>query len=425
MQMLRPFKPLRGGYFLHDESFDAGHRDFRPLPGGTPRRLMVPLAHGGEPPAHPVVHAGQALSASQLLAVDDAGAGVHAPLGGVVRAVGAVATPYAAEVPAIEIETAAAGEDRPAELFEGQLAVTPTDAVEFVRAMRTAGADVAALAPFVDAPQPRTLIICGLDTTPPLTCRTQMLFRYGAIVIEAAALVHRLFGIYRTYLAVERGHRTLVRLCARRSRGTPVRVADLVNRYPQADPRMLVRTILGRALPPGGAPGDAGAVVMDIADLVDYARALRGEALTHRLIGITGAGVREPGNYRVPLGAAVGDVLRAVGVPAAPRIVCDCLLSGPAAGARAVVTRRTTAIVALPPPVETAAAPCIRCGLCQDVCPVELDPLAFYRWTQRGVTRDPSRLHPQACIGCGLCDYICPAEIPLMASVNVHRNPQP
>ncbi|HRX84789.1 MAG TPA: 4Fe-4S dicluster domain-containing protein [Phycisphaerae bacterium] len=415
MQWLRPFKPLRGGYFLHDESLDAGHRDFRPLPGGPPRVLHVPLANGPETPADLLVHEGAEVTAGQLIARSASGVGVHAALSGVVRAQSQVATPYGEHVPATTIEVAADAEDRPGELFEGQLDVPPANVEAFVQRMRVAGANAGDLEGFAAGAAPKALIVCGLDSSPPLTSRTQMLFRYGAIVIETASLIHRLFGFYRTYLAVERGHATLVRLCTRRSRGTPVRVADLVNRYPQADPRMLVRTILGRALRPGQHPRDAGVVVVDVGDIVDFARALRGEAVTHRLVSIAGHGVREPGNYRVPIGTPVADVLRAVGAGGTRQVVFDCLISGPAVTNLAtVVTQRTTAILPLWPADPPNPSPCIRCGLCQDVCPVELDPLAFYQWRGR---RSVERLHPQACLACGLCDYVCPTELPLMSRV--------
>lgn len=421
--MLRPFKPLRGGAYLHDDPCDAVPRDFRPLPGRAPTRLRVPLAHFHEPPARALVSPGDAVGHGQQIARGDDGSGWHAPVAGVVNALLEVATPYAARVPAIEIVADPNGPDRPVELFEGAFTAEAATRREFVRIAREAGANASPLADFVDGPGPRAVIICGLDAAPPQSCRTELVLRYCPAIIETATIIHRLFDVHRTFLAVDRAHHTLVRVCQQRTHRAPVRVADLVNKYPQAHATALIRTIMRRAIQPGGTPREVGAVVLDVSDLVDYARALRGEPVTHRLITVAGQAVPEPGNYRVPIGMTVGGVLSAVGVTNRGGIAIDCPLTGvtPDADDR-VITRQTSAIIPLSPVHPAQPAACIRCGLCQDYCPVELDPRALYLLADRQRWLESRRRHPRACLGCGLCDYVCPSELPLMHSVLACRD---
>jgi len=80
-----------------------------------------------------------------------------------------------------------------------------------------------------------------------------------------------------------------------------------------------------------------------------------------------------------------------------------------------VVTKQTSAIVLhdrdqirTPRP-----GPCVRCGWCQEDCPVGLDPQALLEIVECGALAEASRLYPHACIDCGLCSFVCPAELPL------------
>ena len=80
-----------------------------------------------------------------------------------------------------------------------------------------------------------------------------------------------------------------------------------------------------------------------------------------------------------------------------------------------MVTKQTSAIVLHDRDQVRSArpGPCLRCGWCQEDCPVGVDPQALLEIMERGALAEASRLYPQACIECGLCSYVCPAELPL------------
>jgi electron transport complex protein RnfC len=63
--------------------------------------------------------------------------------------------------------------------------------------------------------------------------------------------------------------------------------------------------------------------------------------------------------------------------------------------------------------LEKQAQPCIRCGDCAKVCPVNLLPQQLY-WHSRADNHDKlAYYHLKDCIECGCCDYVCPSHIPL------------
>lgn len=57
--------------------------------------------------------------------------------------------------------------------------------------------------------------------------------------------------------------------------------------------------------------------------------------------------------------------------------------------------------------------PCISCGFCEQVCPVDILPYQIYRCFTHGFIDEVQRLKPLECIDCGLCSYVCPSKLPL------------
>lgn len=65
---------------------------------------------------------------------------------------------------------------------------------------------------------------------------------------------------------------------------------------------------------------------------------------------------------------------------------------------------------------DQPAAACIRCGVCEDACPVELRPQELFWFNQQsGVQHDRSAPDLQRCIECGLCNQVCPSNIDLLS----------
>jgi electron transport complex protein RnfC len=226
---------------------------------------------------------------------------------------------------------------------------------------------------------------------------------------------------------VDDTRRRLMAALERAAHRTPVRICPLPNKYPQDHPRLLVRAVSGVELPHRQSLEGEGLWCTDAGHIMDIHRAMNGgRPHTWQTVTVSGDAVSVPGNYRFPLGATLRDVVDQVGLIRSPRrIIVGSALRGIACPTPDVVlTKRTRGVVILRDAVRARrdATCCVRCGACQGVCPMRLDPRALLDVAERGRFPVPATLHAEACISCGLCDFVCPASLPLMSSAEQCRD---
>lgn len=76
-------------------------------------------------------------------------------------------------------------------------------------------------------------------------------------------------------------------------------------------------------------------------------------------------------------------------------------------------SRFSTAIDPTMPGSSDDEQPCIRCGDCATVCPVQLQPQRLLLQWRDGRLHDAESEGALDCIECGRCDVACPSRIPL------------
>ncbi len=391
-----------------------------------PAHLWIPLIQHESPACEPIVSVGDQVAPGQMIGRPPSGQGpaVHAPVAGRVVRHERVQTARRGLVPAVMVAVDRSATGSSAGAGEGRgPAVTPTTIealatlvdeaglTDFARPSRGLGQRLRLTA----GRKVSDLIINGMDAEPMLSAHGALLRERLGELLPAMTLLRDLIGARRVWLAVEK---RFAGECRKRATGEPARVVGLADRYPQANPILLVKTLLQRETPVRRSTLAVRAMVLELSAVDVLAGFLEtGRPLTHRLLTVSGPSVARPGHYRVPIGTTLLHVLREVGLERSAWRVID---GGPLTGVAvesldAVVTRETPAVLVLdhdsiriPRP-----GPCVHCGWCQEDCPVGLDPQALLDLAERGKWAASASLHPFACIDCGLCSYVCPAELPL------------
>ena len=121
------------------------------------------------------------------------------------------------------------------------------------------------------------------------------------------------------------------------------------------------------------------------------------------LLTVTGDMLINPQVFRVKIGTKFSELLPFLKIKEGPvNIYYNGLLKRKTCDIESLVLTKDTRAVFFMKPLKLKRMPCISCGKCNLVCPVEENP---YR-----ALKDKN-YKPKNCISCGLCDYICPSNI--------------
>ena len=266
------------------------------------------------------------------------------------------------------------------------------------------------------------LVINGIEGEPGLARVPALLVRHGEDVLRGTRILGEVLGLHQSVLAVEEPDAASARtMLARSTDHTPPALKILKPHYPQGAAELLLRSLADRSIDGSPAFTVDQAVVFSLATVAEVGRLLgHGLTMTDQLITLTGDGLHDPGNYRVPLGTPVGFALAQAGArPELDRVLAGGPMRGHALGnLDRPITKGATGFVAMAvndPVRRSEPMACIRCGECVAACPLQLHPSELGLLARRGeVQTMVADWHLERCFECGCCAYVCPSHIPLV-----------
>lgn len=385
-----------------------------------PAQLRLPLLLYGQRRATPCVEVGQRVRRGEVVArgPEPWDPAVHASTSGRIRSLADL------PIPCIELE--ADGDDAGVETEpwpDWRRRTRPELLARLAAAgsVGLGGAGFPSAAKLASAEGIETLIINAAECEPLLTADERLLAEHADEVMAGIDILAHLTQARRVVIAIEDDKPDAIAAARLALRGHDFRLAVIPRQYPSGSERQLLRILMGRAVPGGLLPVDLGMLCHNVASAWAMGRAvIQGEALTERIVTVTGAALLRPGNLRVRLGTPVGDLLSSRGVD--PDRLAGIRLGGPLTG-RTITDQRlpvgkTDAGLLAAASEDLAPAgtelPCIRCGACAEVCPAGLLPQELHRQARAADLDALTALKLTDCIECGACAWVCPSRIPLV-----------
>ena len=348
---------------------------------------------------------------------------LHAPTSGTVTLIDKCAGPTGLHVPCIEIT--ADGEDTWGDCLtaipDWQHA-EPTDLKQRVSDAGIVGMGGAGFPSHVKlSPQKPidTLILNGAECEPYLTADHRLMLEQAEDVVLGAAILARILGLETAIIGVEDNKPDAIDALKAVAGKYNVQVQGLHVNYPQGAEKQLIYALTGREVPIGGLPMDVGCVVQNVASAVAVADAvIKGRPSIERITTVTGEPLVNPGNWRFRIGTPVSKAIElAGGVKYQP---AKLLLGGPMMGFAqssldVTVMKNTSGILLIPAEQvsQYTSEPCIRCGKCVEVCPMDILPATISQAVENERFDWAAQLNVLACIECGSCSYVCPSHRPL------------
>lgn len=413
----------------------------------VPDQLLVPLWQHTGAPCKPLVKVKQEVKWGDK--IGEAGgfisAAVHAPVNGTILMLSAVTLPIGRRVQALPIKSAAeqlSGRALVEDVLGGNWPTAgldrfaPEQIVDAVREAGIVGLGGAAFPTAVKLTRNErrpvdTLLVNGCECEPYLTADYRLMLEFPGAIVTGALLAARAAGARQIIIAIEDNKRDAAEFVRKAAEGTGIRVFVVRTKYPMGGERQVIPAVLGREVPTGGLPLDVGVVVVNVGTAAAIARAVvRGKPLTHRIVTITGAGIRTPKNVLAPIGMRFADLIALCGglTPDAARILAGGPMMGYAVSdLNTPLTKGTSGITVLTHAdvrraEETA---CVRCGRCVDVCPLHLVPTKAAMASKAEDWDLARRYYVTACIECGCCAFACPAGIPLVQLIRTGKARMP
>ncbi len=426
-----------GGVKVPDKKeFSAGAKI---VIGSTPKELCLFLSQHTGAPARALVKAKDAVKKGQIVAeaVGTVSASVHAPTSGKVRAVEPRYQPVLGRLVDAVVITSD-GENQIHESVEprgSSLEDFSKEAlVRLARDMGIVGLGGAAFPTAVKLTPPPSksidvYLLNGIECEPYLTADERLMLEKPDEVVFGFRALMKGAGVGRGIVCIEDNKPEAI--AAVRKAVQPfdeLEVAVVPVLYPRGGEKQLIQVVLGREVPPPpGLPLDVGVIVSNVGTAGAMAQAiLTGMPLVERIVTVTGEGVKKPSNFRAMVGTPVSHLIQeAGGYLGTPGKI---IMGGPMMGTslrdpESPILKGTSGIVVLTREQvkDEVVQPCLRCGKCVEVCPLNLQPVWIAAAAENGFWDQADKYRANDCCECGACTYECPSKRPLVQNIKLAK----
>ena len=413
-----------GGIHPKDMKHSTEHKAIEEIP--MPKTLVFPLGQHIGAPANPCVNVGDRVLAGQKIAEAQGfiSSNIHSSVSGTVIAIEERLHPAGNKCMAIVVENDYLDEwDTSMKNYTFE-SVSPQEIVGAVREAGIVGMGGAAFPTHVKLSPPeekpiKYVIINGAECEPYLTSDHRAMLENPREIIDGLKLTMKIFGLDTGYIAIETNKPDAIKVMsdvAKSEKDVKIKVVAVKTKYPQGSEKHLIKAVTGLSVPSGKLPMDVGAVVNNIDSCAAIARAvLNGRPLTRRIVTVTGDGIAEPKNLRVPIGTSFSHLIEVCG--GLKKSAAKLIMGGPMMGmalssVEVPVIKGSSALLVFGEEnvPERKAESCLRCGKCVSGCPMNLLPNMIKEAVVLNDMEKLAKLNIMDCIQCGSCTYVCPAE---------------
>ena len=419
-----------GGVHPSERKEFTEHLPLKKFP--DPEVVVIPLSIHRRAPAEPVVQVGDTVKVGQKIGEAAAfiSSPVHSSVSGTVTAI--ETRRHATRGECLSVVIQSDGKNTLHESVQPHKALedlTPDEIVDIVREAGIVGMGGAGFPTAVKLKPAKpvdTVLLNGCECEPLLTADHRVLLEYADDVIYGLKAMIKTVGAEKGIIVIEDNKQDAIELMEDKTAGCEnIEVVAAKTKYPQGAEKMLIKRVLKRQVPSGGLPADVGCVVANVSTTKAISDAIqKGMPLIERVVTMTGERLKNPGNYIVKIGTSTKELIDYCGGITGDDVTIKA--GGPMMGfdlsdPDVPIMKGSNGIIAVDTD-HTAEQPCIKCGRCVDVCPMELSPLYFSKYADEENWQGMKEKNVMDCIECRSCEYICSSKIPLVTKIKAGKN---
>lgn len=425
--------PLPGG--IHPPQNKSQSNNTAIKAGPIPNQLIVPVSQHIGAPADILVAVGDKVLKGQCLAEAKGfvSAAVHAPSSGEITSIAFQPVQNPSGIEALCITIATDKQDQWIEHY-GFAHYQQEDKSTLLNHIRDSGIVGEGGAGFPSAVKlgvPKDvnieqLIINAVECEPYITADDRLMRERAEEIIQGVEIIHHLVNPQSVLIGIEDNKPEAIAAMqtAAQHSAINITIVSVPTQYPSGGEKQLIYILTGKEVPSGKLPSSIGVVCQNTGTTYAIKRAvINGEPLISRITTVTGNAAGALGNYETLIGTPVNDLLSFCAKETkASTQASRLIMGGPMMGfsiqnQNVPVVKTTNCIIAadkqeMPEPLPEQ--PCIRCGHCAEVCPMELLPQQLYWFSKHKELEKAQHYNLMDCIECGACSYECPSQIPLV-----------
>ncbi|MEA3306241.1 MAG: electron transport complex subunit RsxC [Elusimicrobiota bacterium] len=262
-----------------------------------------------------------------------------------------------------------------------------------------------------------TLILNGAECEPYLTADHRLMLEKPDEILKGLEIIASFFPKdLKVYIGIENNKKDAIKLMKEKAAPLGFEVVVLKPRYPQGGEKQLINAITGRTVGNGQLPFDVGCMVNNIATaFAIYEAVCKNKPLVERVFTVSGMAIRNKKNIKAPIGTMFSDIVDYCGGIENGKM--NLLISGGPMMGKAQysfdvpVIKTTSGILFIDEMKleEKKERPCLRCGRCETVCPINLKPILLANLAQTDFEQTQEYGLSQ-CMECGSCAFVCPSK---------------
>ncbi|MBT3194993.1 MAG: electron transport complex subunit RsxC [Candidatus Ruthia sp.] len=261
-----------------------------------------------------------------------------------------------------------------------------------------------------------TLIINGTECEPGIMCDDALMQSHPREVIRGVEILLHICGAQRAIIAVEDDKQEALNSLLMYCHNDRISIEQIPTKYTSGAEKLLIKALLGIEAPSGGFAIDMGVVCQNVATTkAIFDAVIDSRPLVSRIVTVTGSGVESPNNFEVRLGASFEHIVSMSNPNDNQHAVrMGGMMMGVDVKDTTVPICKITNCIFVNNALEKPdTQECIRCGTCNQACPVDLLPQQLYWYAKSENTDKAMDYNLSDCIECRCCDYVCPSHIPL------------
>ena len=251
----------------------------------------------------------------------------------------------------------------------------------------------------------KVLIINGIDLDPFEENYSFIIKKYADKILECTDALCEIFKIKKCFFAIKSNDAENVNMLINNIGTYPnINLKLLNDNYPIGKEEILTNNLLNERQKKLGVTHFT---IDEILALYEVLK--RNQPLCEKLIMIGGDCIEKPFILEVKLGTLIKDIIEQ-NLNTTEKdclIVANGLFIGHEISPDTVLTNDIKSLF-LMKKIEVLEKECINCGLCNKVCPININPKYMHEEEDK-----KAKKYREKCIDCGLCSYICPSKINL------------